>query len=87
MQKEECRMKNGACIALMWQTSPPPQAHPATRLLAIISIPRIPVSLLTFTVAADKCVKPGVGQHVLLVGDSGRVPINLISSLCSRIWI
>ncbi len=35
----------------------------------------------TFTVAVRECVIPGLGRLVVLAGDSGRVPVNLISSV------
>jgi hypothetical protein len=36
---------------------------------------------VTFTVTVSECVQPGLGQQILLVGNSGRVPIYLISSV------
>ena len=36
---------------------------------------------VTFTVAVGECVVPQLGQQVLLAGGSGRVPVNLISSV------
>ena len=35
----------------------------------------------TFTVAVSECVVPGLGRLVLRAGDSGRVPVNLISTV------
>ena len=35
----------------------------------------------TFTVAVGECVMPGLGGQILLAGDSGRVPVYLISSV------
>jgi RHS repeat-associated protein len=34
-----------------------------------------------FTVTVGQCVRPSLGQQILLAGTSGRVPINLVSSL------
>jgi hypothetical protein len=36
---------------------------------------------MTFTVAVGECVVPGLGRLVLLAGESGKVPVNLISSV------
>jgi hypothetical protein len=36
---------------------------------------------VSLTVAVSDCVQPGLGQQILLAGDSGRVPIWLISSV------
>lgn len=36
---------------------------------------------ITFTVAVSECVVPGLGRVILLAGESGRVPVNLISSV------
>ena len=36
---------------------------------------------VSFTVVVGECVRPGLGQQILLAGDSGRVPVNLISSV------
>lgn len=36
---------------------------------------------VSFTVTVSDCVQPGLGQQILLVGSSGRVPIYLISSV------
>jgi hypothetical protein len=35
----------------------------------------------SFTVVVGDCVQPSLGQQILLAGQSGRVPINLISSV------
>lgn len=36
---------------------------------------------VSFTAVVRECVQPGLGQQILLAGTSGRVPINLISSV------
>jgi hypothetical protein len=36
---------------------------------------------MTFTAAVSECVVPSLGRLVLRAGDSGRVPVNLISTV------
>ena len=60
----DCRQGNTTNLITVWVTD-----SGRTNLADMVS----------FTVAVTKCVEPTLGSQVILAGDSGRVPINLIS--------